>query len=319
MKIVLKYILSLFLICTFLSSVNAGEIKNPTENGKDTTKAKINLKSVVVSEELESIEDEEILASEEQHEEHELSEDEDNIFLKDPSFDAYGIWDTVSVNPYKMDLSKKTDTTIIKLQDHYQCDYFHPYKGRVTSNFGPRSRVRYHYGTDIDLETGDSVYCAFEGTVRVSRKSSSYGNVVVVRHKNGLETVYAHLSRLDVKIGEHVEAGDLLGLGGNTGRSRGSHLHFEVRFKGQPINPNTVINFESGCLATNEIAIDKNSFKYIADFKAEASKIRYYKVKRGDTLSKIARNNRTTVAKLRKLNKMSSKAVLKAGKRIRVA
>lgn len=319
MKNILKYTLTLFFLIGFFSFTIAGEVKT-TISGKDTTKSKVNLKPIVVSEDVESYDDIDNLASDEEHN-HEDGEldNEDNIFLKDPSFDAYGIWDTVSVNPYRLDLTKKIDTSFIKLQDHYQCDYFHPYKGRITSNFGPRSRVRYHYGTDIDLETGDSVYCAFEGTVRVSRKSSSYGNVVVVRHKNGLETVYAHLSHLNVKIGEHVEAGDLLGLGGNTGKSRGSHLHFEVRFKGQPIDPNSIINFSTGCLVANEIAIDKSMFKYLTDFKAEASKIRYYKVKNGDTLSKIARNNRTTVAKLRKINRMSSSSVLRAGKKIRIS
>lgn len=318
MTLNLKHILSVILISCLTSFAIAGKITTPLETGKDTTKSKINLKAVVASEDIENFDDNEDIAANEEHGENEFAE-EDNIFLRDPNFDAYGIWDTYSVNPYKLDLSLKTDTTVIKLQDHYQCDYFHPYKGRITSNFGPRSRVRYHYGTDIDLETGDSVYCAFEGTVRISRKSPSFGNFVVVRHKNGLETVYAHLSHLSTKVGQHVEAGDLLGLGGNTGKSRGSHLHFEVRFKGQPIDPNSVINFSTGCLVANEIALDKNTFKYIADFKAEAAKIRYYKVKNGDTLSKIARNNRTTVAKLRKLNKMGTNTVLRAGKKIRVA
>jgi murein DD-endopeptidase MepM/ murein hydrolase activator NlpD len=237
----------------------------------------------------------------------------------DPSFDYYGIWDTVSVNPYKIDLTKKEDTTEIILNDHYQCDYQHPFCGNVTSHFGPRGRYRYHYGIDIDLETGDSVKCAFEGTVRISRKSSTFGNVVVVRHKNGLETIYAHLSRLDVKIGDHVEAGDLLGLGGNTGRSRGSHLHFEVRYKGMAINPESVISFEYGTLLVDKLLIDKHCFNYVKDYSKYKGKSHYYQVRKGDTLSKIAQRHKVSVNTLCKLNKITKKTILRPGRKLRLA
>ncbi|HRG60250.1 MAG TPA: M23 family metallopeptidase [Bacteroidia bacterium] len=237
----------------------------------------------------------------------------------DPTFDYYGIWDTVSVNPYKIDLSKKEDTTEIVLNDHYQCDYQHPFCGKVTSHFGPRGRYRYHYGIDIDLETGDSVKCAFEGTVRISRRSSTFGNVVVVRHKNGLETIYAHLSRLDVKIGDHVEAGDLLGLGGNTGRSRGSHLHFEVRYKGMAINPESIISFEYGTLVTDKLLLDKHSFNYVKDYSKYKGKSHYYTIRKGDTLGKIAQRNHISLSKLCKINGISKKTILRPGRKIRLA
>jgi murein DD-endopeptidase MepM/ murein hydrolase activator NlpD len=237
----------------------------------------------------------------------------------DPTFDYYGIWDTVSVNPYKIDLTKKEDTTEIVLNDHYQCDYQHPFCGKVTSHFGPRGRYRYHYGIDIDLETGDSVKCAFEGTVRISRRSSTFGNVVVVRHKNGLETIYAHLSRLDVNIGDHVEAGDLLGLGGNTGRSRGSHLHFEVRYKGMAINPESIISFETGNLLVDKFLIDKHCFNYVKDYTKYKGKSRYYQIRKGDTLGKIAQRNKISVSKLCKLNGISKKTILRPGRKLRLA
>jgi murein DD-endopeptidase MepM/ murein hydrolase activator NlpD len=237
----------------------------------------------------------------------------------DPSFDYYGIWDTISVNPYKIDLTKKEDTTEIILNDHYQCDYQHPFCGNITSHFGPRGRYRYHYGIDIDLETGDTVKCAFEGTVRISRRSSTFGNVVVVRHKNGLETIYAHLSKLSVKIGDHVEAGDLLGLGGNTGRSRGSHLHFEVRYKGMAINPENIISFENGNLIVDKYLVDKHSFNYVKDYTKYKGKSHYYQVKKGDTLGKIAQRNRTTISKLCKLNNISKKTILRPGRKLRLA
>jgi murein DD-endopeptidase MepM/ murein hydrolase activator NlpD len=237
----------------------------------------------------------------------------------DPTFDYYGIWDTISVNPYKIDLTKKEDTTEIVLNDHYQCDYQHPFCGKVTSHFGPRGRYRYHYGIDIDLETGDTVKCAFEGTVRISRRSSTFGNVVVVRHKNGLETIYAHLSRLDVKIGDHVEAGDLLGLGGNTGRSRGSHLHFEVRYKGMAINPESIISFEYGNLIVDTLLVDKHAFNYVKDYTKYKGKSHYYQIRKGDTLGKIAQRNKISVSKLCKLNGISKRTILRPGRKLRLA
>lgn len=194
----------------------------------------------------------------------------------------------------------------------------HPFDGKVTSRFGPRGRSRHHYGIDIDLETGDSVRCAFEGTVRISRKSSTFGYVVMVRHKNGLETIYAHLSKLLVNIGDHVEPGDILGLGGNSGRSRGSHLHFEVRYKGMALNPEMVINFEKGTLLADAISIDKNSFSYVKDYSKYKGKSHYYKVRKGDTLGKIAQRQATTVNKLCKLNKISKTSILRPGQRLRL-
>lgn len=236
----------------------------------------------------------------------------------DPTFDYYGIWDTISVNPYKIDLTKKKDTTILTLNDHHDCDYAHPFDGKVTSRFGPRGRYRYHYGIDIDLETGDSVRCAFEGTVRISRKSSTFGYVVMVRHKNGLETIYAHLSKLEVKIGDHVEAGDLLGLGGNTGRSRGSHLHFEVRYKGMAINPESLIKFEEGKLVGNTLLVDKSAFDYYHAYNKYKGKSHYYVIRKGDTLGRIAQRNRVTVRQLCRLNGITPKTTLRIGRKLRL-
>ena len=118
-----------------------------------------------------------------------------------------------------------------------------------------------HYGLDIDLETGDAVSAAFEGMVRISQHHDSYGNVVVIRHNNGLETLYAHLSERSVSPGDHVEAGDIIGLGGNTGRSYGSHLHFEIRFLGRPLNPAAVIDFPNETVKSDTLLIASNLFQ----------------------------------------------------------
>ena len=231
------------------------------------------------------------------------------------------IWDTTRINPYGLNLKEKKDSTFLTLFHDVQCDYAHPTCGEITSEFGFR-RTRYHYGIDINLETGDEVLAAFEGTVRVARFSPSYGYYVIIRHLNGLETLYAHLSQINVSAGKYIQAGDRIGLGGNTGHSRGSHLHFEVRFLGQQINPRDVISFENYTCSTQELCISPANFDYlrkVEKHKAEVSKRKYHKIRKGDTLSKIARKNRTTVSKLCKLNRMSKKTKLRPGKRIRVS
>jgi len=230
------------------------------------------------------------------------------------------IWDTTRINPYMVDLKLKKDTTFLRLVHDPVCDYSHPACGEITSEFGWR-KYRYHYGIDINLETGDLVLAAFEGTIRVARYSPSYGYYVIIRHLNGLETLYAHLSQIQVIAGEYVQAGDAVGLGGNTGHSRGSHLHFEVRFLGQQINPRDIISFEQYSCTNPEIQITSKSFDYLhiaAKHKAELTARKYYKVRRGDTLSKIAKKNRTTVSKLCKLNKIKKKTKLGVGRKIRV-
>lgn len=231
------------------------------------------------------------------------------------------IWDTTRINPYGLNLKEKKDSTFLNLFHDVQCDYAHPTCGVITSEFGFR-HTRYHYGIDINLETGDEVFSAFEGTVRVARFSTSYGYYVIVRHLNGLETLYAHLSQINVSAGKYIQAGDRIGLGGNTGHSRGSHLHFEVRFLGQQINPRDVISFENYTCSTKELCISPKNFDYLRKVekqKAEVSKRKYHKIRKGDTLSKIARKHRTTVSKLCKLNKMTKKTKLRPGRRLRVA
>jgi murein DD-endopeptidase MepM/ murein hydrolase activator NlpD len=283
--------------------------------GKDTLPFHLNSSEFFNANDIESFDDIDNMDN--------VSEEETEAY--NPNFDYYGIWDTISVNPYKIDLTQKSDTSLIVLQDKYKCDYNHPFSGHITSDFGPRSRVRYHYGVDIKLATGDSVRCAFEGTVRIARRSSTFGNVVMVRHKNGLETIYAHLSAIHVKIGQHVESGEILGLGGNTGHSFGSHLHYEVRYKGMPINPNTIISFTDGKLVRDSIAIDKSSFNYILDFRNKAKayskgskRPKYYVVKKGDTLGKIAQRKHISLKKLCRLNGIRTTTVLRPGKKLRL-
>ncbi|MDQ3046683.1 MAG: M23 family metallopeptidase [Bacteroidota bacterium] len=241
-----------------------------------------------------------------------------------PAYDLYCGWDTVNIHSVKFNLETLRDSvTNVLLCDEFSCGYSHPFSGKVTSNFGPRKR-RFHYGIDIDLETGDAVNSAFDGKVRIAKKSKSYGNVIVVRHSNGLETYYAHLSHISVEVGQEVFAGQIIGLGGNTGKSRGSHLHFEVRYLGQPINPNEIISFNEKKLISDTMALSRKTFSYVAEAKKAAAaaakskgKGRVYVVRKGDTLSGIARKYGTTTKALCKKNGIKANSTLRLGQKIR--
>jgi murein DD-endopeptidase MepM/ murein hydrolase activator NlpD len=205
--------------------------------------------------------------------------------------------------------------------------YMHPAKYKATSFYGvKRRRGRIHWGIDIPFPEGTPVVAAFDGIVRVSTYNSSYGNLVIIRHKNGLETYYAHFYRRLVNPGEIVRAGDTIGLGGNTGRSRGNHLHFETRYLGQHFNPARIIDFQNHKLACDTLFIGGKVVKTNADpinnsitqsgQPVDPSPV-YITIKRGDTLGALAKKYRTTVDRIKKLNNMRSD-FLREGQRLRI-
>lgn len=212
-----------------------------------------------------------------------------------------------------------------------------PIKGIITSPYGWRVRWnRPHRGVDIRLNTGDPVCCAFNGVVRIARPMGAYGNLVVVRHYNGLETAYGHLSRIHVKPMQVVTAGQVIGLGGSTGRSTGPHLHFEVRFLYEPFDPEWILDFSNYTLRTRRLYLDKTYFgirkprkgeglEYKADRSivpeeaqrpSTPSKPIYATLRKGETLDDLARRNHTTAHRLRALNPDTTK--FKPGMRVRV-
>jgi murein DD-endopeptidase MepM/ murein hydrolase activator NlpD len=195
---------------------------------------------------------------------------------------------------------------------------------KVTSGFGYRPRFRrMHKGIDVKVQTGDTIYAAFDGKVRIVRyERRGYGKYVVLRHENGLETIYAHLSKYLCDVNEDVKAGQPIGLGGNTGRSFGSHLHFETRVMGEAINPAFLFDF-----ANQDVTGDTYMFrKQKADTYftgpgtknsvASAGK-RYYKVRKGDSLSRISSRTGTSVAQLCKINRITKKTTLRPGQLLR--
>lgn len=238
------------------------------------------------------------------------------------------------IQPYDVELKDLPISMVIDLVDSLK-SYHYPFKGRITSKYGPR-RSRIHQGTDIDLETGDPVYATFDGRVRVTTYvRGGYGNLVIIRHDNGLETYYGHLSEISVKPNDWVSAGQVIGKGGNTGRSTGSHLHFEMRYKGHTFDPERLIDFSTGTLRRETFLLKRTYFspysRFTQDFDeevqsdeedkriaAEAAAIKYHVVKKGDTLGRIAINNHTTVTKLCQLNGIKRTSVLRIGQRIRV-
>ena len=158
---------------------------------------------------------------------------------------------------------------------------------------------------------------AFGGKVRISTYSKSYGNVVVVRHNNGLETIYAHLSKRLVDIDSNITTGTPLGLGGNTGHSFGSHLHFEVRYFDEPLDPRDIIAFEDFTTHNDTLAISECSFAYRDELKL-LNAIKYHKIRSGNTLGHIAAKYGTSISTLCRLNGIRRTKILQIGERIRV-
>ncbi len=231
-----------------------------------------------------------------------------------PAKEFYPQWDNTKPNPYPWDLGIEDTALSILLTDHAKMGEFQlPVINTLTSKFGWRDG-RMHNGIDIDLEVWDPVVAAFPGVVRMARSYGGYGRVVVVRHYNGLETLYAHLHRYKVKEGDKVEAGQVLGLGGSSGQSTGSHLHFEVRFKGKPINPLSFISFDDQALVNDTLVLKRTKHGYISYPKG----ILIYTVKKGDNLYEIARLYGTTTYKLAELNGIRRNGYLYVGQRLRV-
>jgi murein DD-endopeptidase MepM/ murein hydrolase activator NlpD/LysM repeat protein len=157
----------------------------------------------------------------------------------------FSVWDTKSINPYGISPKEFDDIVPIKLYEISEGRNWAPVldKSVITSHFGWRSR-RWHKGTDLDLETGDPVYAAFDGIVRIAGVHSGYGRTVILRHYNGLETLYGHLSKINFEPNTIVKAGEEIAKGGNSGRSSGSHLHYETRYEGNQFDPENVYNFK---------------------------------------------------------------------------
>ena len=250
------------------------------------------------------------------------------------------------------------DTLWLCLEDSSNGQFVVPFKGVLTSHYGPRWGKN-HAGVDISLKTGQVVKNAWNGIVRYAKfNNGGYGNLIIIRHYNGLETFYAHLSKLLVTPNQEVKAGEVIGLGGNTGHSFGAHLHFEIRFFDTPINPEFVIDFAKSNVIDQNLFVHKGLFegrnnplktksthinnkietndfgavemmagvtfpiKQNVTYNPIAPVVRekrvYHKVKAGESLSRIANKNGITVLKLCQLNALKTNSVINVGQTIRV-
>ena len=254
-----------------------------------------------------------------------------NEVWESPAADLYEDWD----NLYAHKQTSLPDSFRINLRR-----FCMPTTNRVvTSNFGARWR-RQHKGLDIKVYIGDTIRAAFDGKVRVVRfERRGYGNYVVIRHPNGLETIYAHMSKHLVSENEEVRAGDPIGLGGNTGGSTGSHLHFETRLCGVALNPALMFDFKNQDVVGDEWTFNRSTYNSESaeatrlrgtggvyrggdglyetasksSYQANSGDVRYHKVKKGETLSAIARKHHTTVNALCNLNRIKKTVTLRPG------
>jgi murein DD-endopeptidase MepM/ murein hydrolase activator NlpD len=232
------------------------------------------------------------------------------------AYEYFSSWDSRKVNIYDFNPKDFKDTVYVKLYDNFfGTSYKMPLdETTITSEFGFR-RYRWHHGTDLRLRTGDPVYSTFDGIVRVrSYERNGYGYYVVVRHKNGLETLYGHLSKILVDVGQEVLSGDILGLGGTTGRSTGPHLHYEVRYQGLSINPTELFDFNSKRLKSDVYMITSASFDHVV----KAQEAVYHRVRSGENLSTIARRYGVRVSTITRLNGISTNSILRVGQRLRI-
>ena len=259
---------------------------------------------------------------------------------EEPEFDIYTEgWDSQSVNCYAGMQVPQTATIDVS-------KFAIPHPGYITSPYGYRRRWRrMHKGVDLKVNVGDTIRAAFDGRVRLTKfERRGYGYYVVVRHTNNLETVYGHLSKFLVEPDQYVKAGDPIALGGNTGRSTGPHLHFETRYMGYAINPCAIFDFANQTTHTDSYTFDKNTYQQARNFSPQANAeyaVKYrqehpikayvpdkssksssgssvYRIKKGDSLGKIASRNGTTVARLCKLNGITTSTKLQIGQKIKL-
>lgn len=227
-------------------------------------------------------------------------------------------WNSKSVNPFKE--SDVPDYAVIDVTNFYM-----PHMGPVTSNYGYRAKFRrQHKGIDLGIKANDTIRAAFDGKVRLTNyEAKGYGNYIILRHPNDLETVYGHLNKILVKPDQVVKAGDPIGLGGSTGRSTGPHLHFETRYMGYAINPAAIVDFANKTTHTDTYTFTKKTYTQSRNYapsqneapvkekkyQAAKSKPSTYTVRKGDSLSSIAKAYGLSASRLKKLNGLKSSSI----------
>jgi murein DD-endopeptidase MepM/ murein hydrolase activator NlpD len=247
------------------------------------------------------------------------------------SAEYYVIWDARTINPYGLSPLEFDEPVELKLYDTTASRLWSTpmLTTRTTSNFGYRWG-RWHNGSDLDLETGDTVRSTYDGMVRiVAWDGSGYGRFVVVRHYNGLETLYGHLSKQLVESGQMVKAGEVIGLGGSTGRSTGSHLHYENRYEGNPFDPRHIFDWDNKMIKSDHFLLTSSVWNHLrgkssrSEFESGDAPVAYtrsvlHRVRSGDTLSSIAGKYGVSISSIARRNRMSTRATLRIGQKLRI-
>lgn len=237
-------------------------------------------------------------------------------------------WNSSHVNPFNE--NQVPDKAVIDVRGYHM-----PVPGKVTSNYGYRARFgRMHKGIDLQIKNNDTIYAAFDGKVRVSSyEAKGFGNYLIIRHPNKLETIYGHMNKALVKPGQTVKAGQPIGLGGSTGRSTGPHLHFETRYMGYAINPAAIFDFANHTTHSDYYTFTKKNYTQPRNYASAApaetpantsfkpatpNSSGTYTVKSGDTISSIAINNGISRTRLLQLNNMTVETTLKPGQILKI-
>ena len=225
---------------------------------------------------------------------------------------------TLELDGYKAKLNSFPEETL----DGYFSQFLVPGNdGYIISRFGPRSG-RMHYGTDIKMFKGDTVVASQSGVIARSNWGYGFGNLIIVQHRNNIQTYYAHLSKFLKRKGDIVEKGEPIGLAGSTGRARGPHLHFEMRENGQPFDPELVFDFKEEKI--REDAVEEESLMALhkklkpKGYSTNVAVPEFYKVRSGDSLWVISRKFKTSINELCRLNKISENTVLQIGQPLRM-
>ncbi len=226
--------------------------------------------------------------------------------------DSTGLFSTQWINDqvfaYRIDLDSIHDTLVVLTTA--ERIFMLPIYGKLFRGF-----TYSHKGLDIKLNRGDTIKAAFDGVVRYAKYNrGGFGNLVIMRHYNGMETYYGHLSKIRVKVNQVVKSGEPIALGGSTGRSRGPHLHFEVRYKDIPLDPLRMIDYDNKKLISNNFPVTKRVF-YPNDFVENALVV---KIKSGDTIGKLAHKYHTSIKEICAMNKIKPTTTLRVGRQIRV-
>ncbi len=262
-----------------------------------------------------------------------------------PAYDLYSqYWDVTHIRSRILDIPFSQDRlTILLVQETNN-----PFEPPCTFNeillpYGQTKKGGFHPGIDLKVECQTLVRSCFDGVVRMARKYGPYGLMVVVRHYNGLETVYAHLGRLCVKQGQMVNAGDVIGQTGQTGNATECVLHFETRFLNEHFNPENAIDFADGSLTGNTLSLSVADFRILPLDETKADKalavspqqapkqepekepatgnpseIEYHIVQKGETLYRIAVKHNTTTDKIQTLNNITVPSKIIEGQRLRI-